>query len=83
MEQYIGYASMQIDGQIVQGEGELHETDAAMAAAILHDATDRFAKLGPLPSREDLRRALPPNGARNALDAMLWDRDCKAARRRA
>jgi L-alanine-DL-glutamate epimerase-like enolase superfamily enzyme len=83
IEQYIGYASMQLDGQLVQGEGELHETDAAMAATILNEAIQRYARLGTHPSREDLRHALPPNGARNALDAMLWDRDCKAANRRA
>jgi L-alanine-DL-glutamate epimerase-like enolase superfamily enzyme len=83
VEQYIGYASVQVDGRLCQGEGELHETDLDAAEALLREATQRFAALGPDPSRETLRQAMPPNGARNAFDAMLWDRDCKAANRRA
>ena len=83
IEQYIGYASMRIEGRLFHGEGELHEADAAMASKIQNEAVRRYATLGTEPSREDLRRALPPDGARNALDAMLWDRDCKAANLRA
>ena len=32
------------------------------------------------PTREDLRTILPPGGARNAIDAALWDLEAKRAR---
>lgn len=42
------------------------------------DRGEKFvATLDRLPDRNDLRKMLPPDGLRNALDAMLWDHESK------
>jgi L-alanine-DL-glutamate epimerase-like enolase superfamily enzyme len=83
VEQYIGYASAPFGSRLCQGEGELHESDPHVATALVAETLKRYGALGSCPTRQDLRKALPADGARNALDAMLWDRDCKATGRRA
>ena len=43
--------------------------------------TEARAAIEAGPSREDLRAILPPGGARNAVDAALWDLEAKRAGR--
>ena len=46
-------------------------------ARITGQLTDARAAIEAGPSREDLRSILPPGGARNAVDAALWDLEAK------
>ncbi len=61
----------------VQGEGEPHESDASLARAMLRRGLSFTAGLHAWPSRTQLQCRLPADGLRNALDALLWDLECK------
>lgn len=61
----------------VQGEGEPHESDTGFARAMLCRGLQILAALQSWPSRAQLQRSLPADGLRNALDALLWDLECK------
>lgn len=67
----------------VQGEGEPHESDDGMARSMLDRGLSWVGDLQGWPSRAWLRDALPADGLRHALDALLWDVECKRAGRRA
>lgn len=81
--QTVIYACIDTPEGPCHGEGEPHESDGAVAQAMLARGRHFVAGLDVLPSREDLRRRLPADGLRNALDALLWDVESKRAGRRA
>lgn len=60
-----------------QGEGEQHESDIAASKRALVRGQHALDWLQRTPDRAALRQAMPPDGLRNALDAMLWDLECK------
>jgi len=66
-----------------QGEGEQHESDEGESLRALARGQQALGWLQATPEREALRLRLPPDGLRNALDAMLWDLECKQQGRRA
>lgn len=76
-EQTVLYASAETPWGVVQGEGEPHESDLEVARAMLGRGLSFTADLQAWPSREQLRKGLPADGLRNALDALLWDLECK------
>lgn len=61
----------------VHGEGEPHESDVAVASAMYERGVSTFQQWTEVPSRDWLRMHMPADGLRNALDAMLWDLECK------
>lgn len=67
----------------VHGEGEPHESDDEVAQRMWQRGLATVAQWTQWPSREQLRQSLPPDGLRNALDAMLWDLECKRSGLRA
>lgn len=71
------YASLGGEGHSCHGEGEPHESDISVAQAMLNRGREFVAELGCHPSRSSLRAMLPPDGLRNALDALLWDVESK------
>lgn len=60
-----------------QGEGEQHESDASHSVLALARGQEALRWLQDAPDRAALRARMPPDGLRNALDAMLWDLECK------
>ena len=76
-EQFMAYAQVNFNEHLLQGEGELHESDLGRAQAVLNEAKRRWAQWSDWPTREQLRESFPADGARNALDALLWDVECK------
>lgn len=76
-EQTVMYAHADTPWGVVHGEGEPHESDVKVAQAMLRRGLAFVADLKSWPTREQLRSRLPPNGLRNAVDAMLWDCECK------
>ena len=71
------YASVSNETHSCHGEGEPHESDLSVAQAMLDRGKKFVATLDRLPDRNDLRKMLPPDGLRNALDSMLWDHESK------
>lgn len=69
------------NGQIGRGEGcgiyYMHDFADGMLAQIEDIRSDIEAGL----TRSDLQKALPPGGARNALDCALWDLEARLAGR--
>ena len=61
----------------VHGEGEPHESDSAVARQMWQRGLEQVRTWADWPTREQLRRHLPPDGLRNALDALMWDLECK------
>jgi L-alanine-DL-glutamate epimerase-like enolase superfamily enzyme len=66
-----------------QGEGEQHESDESQSVLALARGQKALAWLQERPDRAALRMRMPPDGLRNALDAMLWDLECKHSGMRA
>ncbi|ANH70731.1 dipeptide epimerase [Mitsuaria sp. 7] len=66
-----------------QGEGEQHESDETLSMAAAERGQALLSQFEETPDRETLRRQLPADGLRNALDAMLWDLECKRSGLRA
>jgi L-alanine-DL-glutamate epimerase-like enolase superfamily enzyme len=60
-----------------QGEGEQHESDVAVSTQALERGRAALPWLSNNLDRQALRQHLPADGLRNALDAMLWDLECK------
>jgi L-Ala-D/L-Glu epimerase / N-acetyl-D-glutamate racemase len=85
-----GYVMTDLDALVVtlsdgahEGRGEAagvyyHDDTPAKGAAQIEAVRDRI-EAGI--SREELRRLLPPGGARNAIDCALWDLESKQAGR--
>ncbi|WP_077034397.1 dipeptide epimerase [Pelomonas sp. KK5] len=71
------HATANWDGIRAQGEGEQHESDEQASEQALARGQAALLALQAMPDRHELRRRLPPDGLRNALDAMLWDLECK------
>lgn len=61
----------------VQGEGEQHESDMAASTRALERGRAAVPWLSNGLDRQALRQHLPADGLRNALDALLWDLECK------
>ena len=61
----------------LQGEGEQHESDQGLSEQALLRGRAALEWLSEDTSRANLRARLPADGMRNALDAMLWDLECK------
>jgi L-alanine-DL-glutamate epimerase-like enolase superfamily enzyme len=66
-----------------QGEAEPHESDLALAQQVTTRGRQLLPWLGSTLNRDALRQAQPADGLRNALDALLWDLECKRSGRRA
>lgn len=66
-----------------QGEGEQHESDVGASEQALSRGRAILQSLAQSADRHALRAQLPADGLRNALDAMLWDLECKRQRVRA
>ncbi len=77
ISQTVLYAHACTPWGIVHGEGEPHESDDQVARRMWERGLERVRNWPAWPSREQLRRQLPPDGLRNALDALLWDLECK------
>jgi L-alanine-DL-glutamate epimerase-like enolase superfamily enzyme len=75
--QTVLYARAVTPWGVVHGEGEPHESDDAVAERMWQRGLATVAQWTNWPSREQLKQQLPPDGLRNALDAMLWDLECK------
>jgi L-alanine-DL-glutamate epimerase-like enolase superfamily enzyme len=81
--QTVLHATATWEGWFAQGEGEQHESDETLSTQALARGERLIAGFDQASDREWLRRHLPADGLRNALDAMLWDLECKRAGRRA
>jgi L-alanine-DL-glutamate epimerase-like enolase superfamily enzyme len=81
--QCIAHATARWGDLQVQGEGEPHECDAGVIAQMLDRGRAALPWLGAHLDRDALQHRLPADGVRNALDAMLWDLECKRSGRRA
>ncbi len=81
--QQVLHASARTPWGTVQGEGEPHESDEAVAVQMWRRGLAVMAGWSDWPSREQLRRQLPPDGLRHALDALLWDLESKRSGLRA
>lgn len=77
------YASATAGDIVARGEGEQHESDVGLSVEALARGQLALPWLREMPDRAALRRRLPPDGLRNALDAMLWDLECKQSGLRA
>lgn len=83
LDQTVLHARAETPWGPVQGEGEPHESDARVAQSQWQRGLLEISRWKDWPTREQLRRILPPDGLRNCLDALLWDLDCKRQARRA
>jgi L-Ala-D/L-Glu epimerase len=81
--QTILYATARWGELQAQGEAEAHESDAAASQRALARGRTLLPWVGAQLSREALRQQHPADGLRNALDALLWDLECKRSARRA
>jgi L-alanine-DL-glutamate epimerase-like enolase superfamily enzyme len=77
LSQTVVYATATSGDIRAHGEGEQHESDDALSEQALARGLGEIHWLQGHVDRAALRRRLPPDGLRNALDAMLWDLDCK------
>ncbi|MYN28703.1 dipeptide epimerase [Duganella levis] len=75
--QTILHATARAGDMLVHGEGEQHESDEQESVRALVRGQQALSWLEQMPDRAALRARLPPDGLRNALDAMLWDLECK------
>lgn len=75
--QTILYASATLGQLTAQGEGEQHESDVGASEQALSRGRAALDWICQGADRAALRTRLPADGLRNALDAMLWDLDCK------
>jgi L-alanine-DL-glutamate epimerase-like enolase superfamily enzyme len=75
--QTVLHATASWDGLTLQGEGEQHESDVQASRNALARGISALPWLEGTLDRAKLRLRLPPGGLRNALDAMLWDLQCK------
>ena len=66
-----------------RGEGEQHESDEWESVKALVRGQQALPWLQEMPDRATLRQRMPADGLRNALDAMLWDLECKQSGLRA
>lgn len=64
-------------GRTGQGEAEGVFYTGETAGSILQEATAYLEACHGLPDRKALQEALPPGGARNAIDCALWDLEAK------
>jgi L-alanine-DL-glutamate epimerase-like enolase superfamily enzyme len=60
-----------------QGEGEQHESDLSATAQAMQRGLAQLPWLVAHLDRHQLRAHWPADGLRNAVDAMLWDLECK------
>jgi L-alanine-DL-glutamate epimerase-like enolase superfamily enzyme len=67
------------DGVTGWGEAEGVFYNGETAASILDQAQAYLSTCRDVPSRAELREAMPPGGARNAIDCALWDLEAKRA----
>lgn len=81
--QTVLHATAMVDGLRAGGEGEQHESDEAASVRALARGQLALSWLRQTPDRAMLRRRMRPDGLRNALDAMLWDLECKQSGLRA
>jgi L-alanine-DL-glutamate epimerase-like enolase superfamily enzyme len=82
-ESLVVVARRTVDGVVVHGEGEAHESDLDLARAALDSARLLDEPAEAELDADVLRLRLPAGGVRNAIDAMLWDLACKRSGRRA
>lgn len=75
--QTVLYAQARTPWGTVHGEGEPHESDDQVAQQMWARGLETIRGWTDWPSRDALRRLLPADGLRNALDALLWDLECK------
>lgn len=75
--QTVLYASLVTPLGICHGEGEPHESDPEVALQMWERGMSLISKWKDTPTRDMLRQTLPADGLRNALDALLWDFECK------
>ena len=69
------------DGIVGRGEAAGVDYRGETPATMIAQVEQAALALGDAMSREQLLRALPPGGARNALDCALWDWEAKASGR--
>jgi L-Ala-D/L-Glu epimerase len=77
LTQTVLHATATAGDVLAHGEGEQHESDECQSERALARGQKATLWLQDAPDRKELRRRLPPDGLRNALDAMLWDLECK------